>query len=296
MSIPETQLDTWAHQGSVQQSSTTYNTVKNALENSKASYADKSFSVFLQGSYGNDTNIYAESDVDTVILLDSIFRRDLSALPPDQQAAHYHAIGAASYTFSEFKQGVVARLSDAFTSESVKSDTKAIKIAANGARRSADVVACYEYRRYTRFISASDNHYVPGMIFPMSGGDDVINYPKRHSANLTVKHQDTGGWFKPMIRIVKNMRSRLVNDDVIPKALAPSYYIEGMLYNVPSTEFKTSYGDTFCACLNWLLATDRSKLNCAHEQHRLLGNSNVQWTAANCDQFLKALVTLWNDW
>lgn len=32
MGIPESQLDTWSHQGSIAQSASTYNTIKNALE------------------------------------------------------------------------------------------------------------------------------------------------------------------------------------------------------------------------------------------------------------------------
>jgi hypothetical protein len=67
MPIPESQLETWSHQGSVTQSKDTYAPVRSALLDSKAVYKDKQFDVFLQGSYGNDTNIYAESDVDTVI-------------------------------------------------------------------------------------------------------------------------------------------------------------------------------------------------------------------------------------
>jgi hypothetical protein len=54
MAIPESQLDTWSHQGSVQQSSDTYATVKRALEANDTKYADKSRDVFLQGSYGNE--------------------------------------------------------------------------------------------------------------------------------------------------------------------------------------------------------------------------------------------------
>jgi hypothetical protein len=38
--------------------------------------------LFLQGSYGNDTNIYAESDVDVVMRTDSIYYSDTSALNP----------------------------------------------------------------------------------------------------------------------------------------------------------------------------------------------------------------------
>ena len=83
MAISESQLETWSHQGSIQQSSSTYQTVRTALLDAKANYAGKNFEVFLQGSYGNDTNIYAESDVDTVIRLDSIMNSDVSALPPE---------------------------------------------------------------------------------------------------------------------------------------------------------------------------------------------------------------------
>ncbi len=37
---------------------------------------------------------------------------------------------------------------------------KAIKIAASGNRRSADVVVAAEFRRYLRFVSAQDADYV----------------------------------------------------------------------------------------------------------------------------------------
>jgi hypothetical protein len=80
VAIPETQLDTWAKQGSVTQSSNTYNIIKNALRAGSTPYAGKDFKVFLQGSYGNDTNIYAESDVDIVIKLESSFQQDLTWL------------------------------------------------------------------------------------------------------------------------------------------------------------------------------------------------------------------------
>jgi hypothetical protein len=126
MAIPESQLETWSHQGSVTQSKTTYQTIRNALTASNASYADKSFDVFLQGSYGNDTNIYAESDVDIVIRLDAIFGHNASDLSPDQQATFHKVFsGSAGYTLAEFKQGVATRLSAAFGNDVVL-DTKSL--------------------------------------------------------------------------------------------------------------------------------------------------------------------------
>ena len=86
MSIPESQLETWSHRGSITQSRDTYNTIKNVLEASNTPYAGKNLKVFLQGSYGNDTNIYTESDVDIVIRLDDCFQRDLSELTEEVES------------------------------------------------------------------------------------------------------------------------------------------------------------------------------------------------------------------
>lgn len=295
MPISESQLETWSHQGSIQQSSATYQTVRSALLSDKAAYEDKDFEVFLQGSYGNDTNIYSESDVDTVIQLNSIYGYDTNALPPDQLAAFQKVFSSATYTFGEFKTGVVTRLTNAFDAAYVTSGNKAIRIKPNGTRRSADVVACYQYRRYIRFISLSDQEYVPGVIFPTTTSGTIVNYPKRHSDNCTTKHQATSSWFKPTVRIFKNMRSKLVEEGILTKDTAPSYYIEGMLWNVPKDKFGTSYDATVVNCINWLWATDRSKLLCAHEQHALLGTSNVQWSPAKCESFLIAVINLWKE-
>ena len=57
MSIPEVQLETWSKVGSQTQSKETYATVRSALDDKTATYAG-SIEIFLQGSYGNDTNVY----------------------------------------------------------------------------------------------------------------------------------------------------------------------------------------------------------------------------------------------
>jgi len=296
MAIPESQLDTWSSQGSVTQSKNTYATVRNALLDSKAVYADVSFDVFLQGSYGNDTNIYSESDVDVVIRLDSIMRSDLASLPQEQQTAYHQAYGKATYTFSEFKQGVATRLSNAFGTEQVTPGDKAFNIHAGGARRSADVVVCHQYRRYTRFINSTDYQFTPGIIIPGTSKGDIINYPKLHSENCTKKHQATNQWFKPMVRIVKNMRRRLLADGVIAEDVACNYFIEGLLYNVPDDKFGSTYGNTFVNAFTWIVGSDRAKFTCVNGQYWLLGSANIQWDPFKCSTFLDALVKMWNEW
>ncbi|MBL0059009.1 MAG: nucleotidyltransferase [Elusimicrobia bacterium] len=296
MAIPETQLDTWSHQGSVKQSSDTYQTIRNALLASNTSYADKSYEVFLQGSYGNDTNIYAESDVDVVIRLDSIFRSNIGDLSPAEQQVYHSIFPKATYSLATFKAGVQAALVNRFGSAAVRPGNKAITIKGEGARRSADVIVCHQYRHYKKFDLNRPDDYTPGIIFPSEQGD-VINYPKQHAQNLTAQHQKTSEMLKPMVRILKNMRSWMVENGTLGDGVAPSYYVEGLFFNVPATQYvSSSFGDTFCNGINWILKADKTSLVCANWRYCLLGESNVQWRPTSCDAFLAAACKLWKDW
>ncbi|HYR88451.1 MAG TPA: nucleotidyltransferase [Terriglobia bacterium] len=296
MSIPESQFDTWAHQGSITQSSTTYAAIKNTLEASGTPYTGKNYEVFLQGSYGNDTNIYAESDVDVVIVSKVCFHSDLSALPDDQKNAYHAAYANATYTFGDFKRDVLDVLTKKY-GQTVKAGDKAIYIPANGGRRNADVIAAVQYRRYYKFQSIYNESFGEGICFFNAAGTLIANYPKQHSANCTTKHQGTGGWFKPLVRILKNARNKMIDDGMIDADLAPSYYLEGLLYNVPNDQFKESYQDCFANSIDWIQKADRSKFVCANEQYYLLReNSPVTWRASKCDEFLTAIAELRKEW
>jgi hypothetical protein len=297
MAIPNTQLETWAKQGSITQSSTTYATVKNALESSSAAYTSKDYKVFLQGSYCNATNIYSESDVDVVIRLDSTFHYSLDVLSDVEKTAFNNAFsGGAAYSYSSFKDDVAKRLKAAF-GDDAKPGTKAIKIKANGSRRNADVVVATEFRRYQNFFSLTNQRYVTGICFFTPTGNRIVNYPQKHSENCTTKHQASNSWFKPMVRILKNARVKLADDGKIDNlAVAPSYFLEGLMYNVPNYLFAGSYQDAIVAAFNWIVEQDRSKFVTANEQFYLLGDSAVTWPAANCDAFLNAFIELYNNW
>lgn len=297
MSIPEPQLETWSGQGSITQSASTYNAVKDVLEAAETPYADKKYRVFLHGSYGNDTNIYAESDVDIVIQCNSSFQHDLSRLSDEQQKAFHRAFSTATYTAADFKRDVIATLRARYGSD-VSVGTKAIAIAAGGGRRKTDVIAAVQFRRYHKFNSLIDEKYDEGICFYDSAGNRIANFPKHHSDNLTAKHQSSSKWLKPSIRILKNLRNKLIKDGTIESGLAPSYYLEGLLYNVPDEHFCTSYGDCFVQSINWLRGTDKSKLVCANYQYWLLHGTDplVIWREEDCERFLNAAANLWNSW
>ena len=293
MAIPNSQLDTWSKQGSITQSASTYASVKNALESTNSLYKDKSFEVFLQGSYGNDTNIYAESDVDVVIRLDSVFRGDIDSLSSEEKTA-YHNLPNATYDFNDFKKHVIIRLQTAFGKENIIEGKKAIKIKPNLSRRSVDVVVAHQHRRYHSW----PHNYTSGIVFSTQSGSEIINFPKKHSENCTTKHQGTNNNFKPMVRIFKNIRSKLVDDRKITKDIAPSYFIEGLLHNVPANLFTGTYENMVVNILNWFHnMSDRTNLVCANGQYYLLRDASlVCWPPANAEKFISESITLWNNW
>lgn len=296
MAIPESQLDTWSAQGSITQSQATYATIKGALEAADAPYAGRDYKIFLQGSYGNDTNIYADSDVDVVIRMDGIYYSDLSGLSETDLAAYNAARSEGTYSFAQFRTDVITQLTRKFGT-AVKPQKKAVLVEGNGSRRDTDVLPCTMYRKYTRFRSWSDQAFVEGIRFKTTDGVEIINYPKQHSENCTTKHQGTSSWFKPTVRIIKNMRNAMIRDGYIAEGDAPSYFLEGMLWNVPNANFGTSYQSTIINVLNWLLQCDRDKLVCANGQYFLCHpTSPVTWRAEKRDAFIDAAVRYWNDW
>jgi hypothetical protein len=297
MAIPAAQLETWSHQGAVKQSRDTYATVKGALEDPNAPYHGRRYTTFLQGSYGNDTNIWADSDVDVVMRLDSIFYADLEQLPEADKATWNAARSGADYDFKTWKVDVVAHLGKKFQGK-VDPGNKAIFIRGEGNRRDADVLACVQLRKYTRFKSWNDSSYVDGICFWDKSGQWIKNYPRKHSENCTWKHKVTNSWFKPSVRILKNMRNRMIETGYLAEGVAPSYYLEGMLYNVPTEKFGGSYETTIVNALNWLSGeADRAKLLCANEQFYLLHpTSPVTWRAEKFQAYLHAAVKFWKEW
>lgn len=294
MAVPEQQLQTWSHQGSVVQSSNTYAAVRGVLEDAKSPYKAKSFHIRLQGSYGNDTNVYRDSDVDVIIRLDSTFYHDAQTLPTDQYGAFERAYpGAAEYGLPEFKQAVAKWLGSNF--DKVKVGEKAIFIPGNGTRRDCDVLPCARFRYYYSFQENNES-FADGICFFLTDGTRIVNFPVQHSENCTAKHATTNKWFKPVVRVYKNMRNHLVDRNVLADGVAPSYFIEGMLWNVPPEKFGKSFDNSFVETYNYIINADLSNFRCANGIHKLLGDTRVNWSSKNCQTYLTALRELWNRW
>lgn len=300
MAIPEAQLNTWTHLGSVQQSSSTYQSIKSILEDKTAPYSGRSVDVFLQGSYGNDTNIFGDSDVDIVLRTRAFFHYDLNALPEPQKAEFKRVHPSDSqYQLRNFRTDVVAWLSDTYGADLDISGKKALKLKANGNRRQSDILLVAPHKKFTRYLSggSADQTFAEGILFITTEGKSIINYPKQHSDNMTEKHQNSSNWLKPTVRIYKNMRNRMVEDGIIKLGAAPSYFIEGLLSNVPSDQFGKSWSATIENTFTWIDANNAADYTCANRIHPLIrDNEATSWPIQGYIDWLTGMKKLWNGW
>lgn len=296
MAISKQQLETWSHIGSQVQSASSYQSIKEVIESPEAPYAKRDVTSYLQGSYGNDTNVIGvEGDVDIVLRSKAIFYPDLHKLPENQKALYENARVATTYSLEQFRSEVGEWLSG-YYGRDFDPGVKALKIKGNGNRRPVDVLACCQYRRYLRFNSHQDCEFIEGVCFKLPNGKLIANFPRQHRENCTQKHQNTGQYFKPMVRIWKNMRNRMTEKGLLPKGTAPSYYIEGLLWNVPDHLFGQSYQRTFLQCFFYLQQADKTKLVCANQHAWLLRKDEAtSWDPDSLDAFLQALGEFWDN-
>ncbi|MEX3620628.1 nucleotidyltransferase [Paenibacillus glucanolyticus] len=295
MPIPESQLETWAHQGAIKTSKLTHEKIREVIENSPV-LKDKAVEIYLQGSYKNSTNIRGDSDVDIVVQLNSVFYKDISNLNAIEKQNYESNSIAATYSWKDFKSDLIKILENYFGKSCVEVGNKSIKILPNNGRLPADVVPSAQYRRYIRY-TGNRTDYVEGMCFWTSKENRlVVNYPKVHYDNGVSKNQKTNQMYKPLIRIFKNARTYMDERGLFDKSQAPGYFIEGLLYNVSNTSFRSTYNPSMFEILNWLNQADFQKFVCQNEQTMLFGSTPEQWNIEDAGAFLRAMIKLWNDW
>ena len=297
MSVSADRLATWSQQGAIQTAASTHTAIRNALSAYQGWPAEVTYDVYLQGSYRNATNIRGNSDVDVVVECNSIYYADTALLSGPDRAYHAEQWVDASYGWTEFRRIVLRALRTHFGEQFVREGKHSLKLDRTASHLPADVVPCVRlarYRSFNRLSRAQD----AGMTFWAAGEQrQVINYPKLHYQNGVWKNEDarTQGQYKPVVRMFKNAKSYLVDHGKLGDGVAPSYYVECLLYNVPDQQFRGSRQEAFRNVLAWLAESDLDNMACQNGQVCLCGNTAQQWEQVRARQTVDALVRLWNE-
>lgn len=275
MGIPEHQLSKWSDHGPQEASKRTHEAIREVL--SKYSWpSGVSYDFYLQGSYHNDTNIRGDSDVDVVLEL--------------QSTSHYKAESTYD-TWKLFRRDALRALREGFGEKYVGPGNKSIKVKARRRRLAADVVVCVKYRNSRSYS------YVEGIAFcALQDKRWIISYPKQHYENGAGKSRRTGDRYKQTVRMFKSARNYLKSEGRIGADLAPSYFIECLVYNAHDYAFQPGFRETYCAVVNWMRGAWLDGMLCQNGQQRLFGPSPEQWCPEDAREFIDQLAALWRDW
>lgn len=305
MPIPESQLVTWSNQGAITTAKATHEAIRTALTHRDSPIANLidngSVTVYLQGSYKNDTNIRGDSDVDVVVELNTTFGHNARVLPQEQKTLHeYHYSDPVTYDWATFRNDVVRALTTYFGGAVIDArGNKSIKLLPVPGRVKADIVPVVYYREYSFFADPSNYHAEEGIMFyHRTTNAAITNFPQQHYDNGVSKNaaERTNGRFKPTVRIFKNARSYLVDKGLLSSDKAPSYFLQGLVYSAPDHCFEVSHQKTFENVLQSMLHTPMNRFVCQNELHPLIGASPYQWNTDDAVTTIQALKNLSDNW
>jgi len=188
--------------------------------------------VIPKGSYPNGTNVRVDSDVDIAVV-----QRGFSFSERDGERSELQGqLGYRSnlrYEGSDFRHEVEQALRTRFGPDCDCTGKTAITVSENSGRVSADVVPSFHFRRYSGsgFFEECDR----GLTTLRTDGRWIVNYPAQQLSKGRWKNFATLGQYKKLVRILKRIENDLAEDGAI--AGLASYFIECLVYNVPSSEF-----------------------------------------------------------
>lgn len=128
----------------------------------------------------------------------------------------------------------------------------------------------------------------------------IDNFPQLHYAKGVAKNTRTADRFKRTVRLFKNLRNDMIERGSISEDLAPSYFIECLLYNCGDQCFRVNLGETFGRVVLELvqayLSGKWAAFRCLNEQLPLFGNLPEQWSLDSAMGFWVAAVKHWESW
>lgn len=251
MRLSDEQIRQWSARGDPIHAWYSYQMIRDTLQS--AGLDGLSYEVYAQGSYANKTNISGDSDVDLVIALQSAFYADKAELSAPERELYARYYQRSDLTWKLFRAAVTEALRSWYF---VQENSKCVKVRSNLIRLPADVLIALDHRHYRSFLSPSEQTYVDGVQFFTAKNVRIVNFPKEHIRACAAKNTRVGGQFRPVVRVAKNARNRLVDagQPGVAVGTAPSYFLESLLWNVADDCFRADLPQAYRNVLGWLRA------------------------------------------
>ena len=167
--------------------------------------------------------------------------------------------------------------------DAVTAGRKSLKIARGKIPANADVVVALKYEDGLALYVPDERRW-------------IVSHPQRSHQRGARKERATGNRFKRTVRMFKAARNHLVSNGRIDASVAPSYFIECLLYNVPDRLFSQQLGSTYVEVLQWLGSAQTRGFVTQSGSIELFGPRPEQWSVDELRRFTAEFQRLWNGW
>lgn len=266
----------------------THRTVRAGLEDGELRGAEDGleFATKLQGSYRNTTMVRGSGDVDILLIRTDAYHADFSQIP--DHSTDFSPAENPRKAFDNHAEAVYRTLQYQYGASNVSLGGKAIEIDTDSLPRGADIVPCLQHRKYWENYPGN---YMRGIAFWTKDGEKIVNFPERHRIQGAQYQNDTNENYKPTIRLFKNLRDKLLEEERIEKEQVPSYFIECLLSNVPVDLLRiNNLCDRTEEIVDFLSSQSEEDLRNFTTQHGLrdlFGPKTVQWDIQDAQQFIE---------
>ena len=234
MNVTEEMLANWSRPPSETEEDRCRNAVRAVADAVKGEFGND-VDIFLQGSYRNRTNVRRDSDVDIVVRHNKYCFTDSSRLPLFDQPKVRNHYPFVTYTFEEFKSSVHNILHKEFGSDASR-ENKCIRLSENSYRVKADVVPVFEY--YILRQPHEPQHSGTCMFADDKKSEIIYSFPQQHYDNGVAKNGRTAESYKGLVRILKRIRNRMIEEGVLDENGMPSFFLECLVWNMPDDTFQ----------------------------------------------------------
>ncbi|WP_433721725.1 nucleotidyltransferase domain-containing protein [Actinoplanes sp. CA-051413] len=192
-----------------------------------------SMRIYAKGSYPNNTNVRADSDVDIVVECHECTYFDYEpGVTPAGSGSSY----TGKWEPELWRQEVGNALRSHFGAQGVDLTGRvALNVkAVEGSRPSADVVPSFHYVRY---VDPNRTRKHDGSCVFDTDQTQIVNWPQQQLDNGRAKNTSTDYRYKKYVRALKRCENKLVEIGEIEDL--PSYFMECLIWNVEDSTLKS---------------------------------------------------------
>lgn len=222
--------------------------VRNALSGNEW-LQSQNVTVQPQGSYHNNTNVRQDVDMDLRVVHPLPFVEYANDVVPENAWSALNYVNAA-VDVDELVRSLRAETERALSSFGLLNvdarGNKAIRIKElPDSRAPADVVPSFRFHFVMWNSLSSRYERIEGIVIVSRDGGITYNFPEQHYRNGVLKRARTNLRFKKIVRMVKNLRSELVELGALREKQMPSFLVECLVCCVENEYFLVDADDRY---------------------------------------------------